>query len=54
MDLYLLSHRIREGRYHVPAELVAEAMLRWINPTALEPARPAVAAPIRLRPLQPS
>ena len=34
MDLAELSKRIEQGRYSVPAELVAEAMLPWITPTA--------------------
>jgi hypothetical protein len=39
MELKRLSHRIEAGLYHVPAEKVAEAILTWINPTALEAGR---------------
>jgi hypothetical protein len=39
LELKRLSHRIEAGLYHVPAEKVAEAILTWINPTALEAGR---------------
>lgn len=38
MDLYLLSHLVQQGRYHVPAERVAEAIISLIRPELLLPA----------------
>jgi hypothetical protein len=35
MDLYLLSHLVQQGRYHVPAERVAEAIISLIRPELL-------------------
>jgi hypothetical protein len=32
MDLFLLSYLVQQGRYHVPPERVAEALLAWHYP----------------------
>ncbi|HEX2235027.1 MAG TPA: hypothetical protein VHK89_02025 [Actinomycetota bacterium] len=37
MDLFLLSYLVQQGRYHVPAERVAEAMLSLIRPEPFFP-----------------
>lgn len=36
MDTKRLRAEIEAGTYHVPAELVAEAIIDWISPTILE------------------
>ncbi|MPZ68830.1 MAG: hypothetical protein GEU71_04805 [Actinobacteria bacterium] len=36
MDIQRLRAEIEAGRYQVPAEQVAEAIIAWINPTILE------------------
>lgn len=44
MDIYTIQERIEDGAYDVPAEDVAEAILRWISPTVRAERRPEAGA----------
>ena len=53
MDLERLQKLMADGRYQVPAEKVAEAIIVWINPTVLERVPPAGDVPRQPRPSRP-
>ena len=50
MDLFLLSHLVQRGRYHVDPELVAEAILRLLRPELTWEARAGSDRPRRRAP----